>query len=244
MPDQSDKKNLSVLLVDSDASFRATLSGELKAQGFGVSMATSASKASELFPSLPFDAVIAESGTPDGGGLMLVRNLAEKGRQAPVILTSTDRAETLEEMQRQGAADLVHKPVSIRDLADRLRRVLGQGDKFHYFLNLRKSVAVASWVGDLRVADSEQLKKCLQEILAAKPEWVILNLHGFKGYDTVLAGELVKFQDSIRAVASLVPCGLEWNLREQMAANGLITEAEIQPSLKDALQYLLNVGMK
>ena len=77
------------------------------------------------------------------------------------------------------------------------------------------------------------------------PKFVILNLHGFTGYDAVLAGELVAFQQAIRdSRAWLILCGLEWTVREQMATKGLVVEGEILPALKDALQYVLEIGMK
>jgi DNA-binding NtrC family response regulator len=256
LPDKSDKSSKSergagsdhsqcVLIVDGDANFRSVIGAELKAQGYTVSMATNGRKAFELFPSMPFGLVIADSSPQGGNGLELIRDFAEKNLQVPVLLVSSSREESAEDMKRQGAADFLHKPVTARDVADRIRRIKGDGDTFRYFLNVRRTLLVASWVGELRVADSDQVKRCLEEISSAQPKYVIFSLHGFTGYDTVLAGEIVKFQEAIRATGAwLVLCGLEWNMREQMASKGLVVEGEIHPTLKDALQYVLEIGMK
>lgn len=245
MPDRNEPTANSILIVDGDANFRSTLAAELKAQGFVVSMATNGRKAFELFPSMPFSLVIADAGLAQGNGLDLIRDFGEKGITVPVLLTSSNRDDKPDEMKRQGAADLVHKPVTARDIADRIRRLRGEADTFRYFLNVRRALVVASWIGELRVADTDTVKRCLDEILATHPKYVIFNLHGFTGYDTVLAGEIVKFQEAIRAEnAWLVLCGLEWNMREQMAGRGLVVEGEIHPTLKDALQYVLEIGMK
>ena len=245
MPDRNEATANSILIVDGDANFRTTLGAELKAQGYSVSMATNGRKAFELFPSMPFVLVIADATLQVGNGIELIRDFAEKGITVPVLLTSSNLDDTPEEMKRQGAADFVHKPVSARDVADRIRRIRGEADTFRYFLNIRRSLVVVSWVGELRVADSATVKRCQNEILAASPKYVIFNLHGFLGYDAVLAGEIVKFQESIRTSnAWLVLCGLEWNMREQMAGRGLVVEGEIHPTLKDALQYVLEIGMK
>lgn len=245
MPDRNEPTANSILIVDSDANFRTTLAAELKAQGYVVSMATNGRKAFELFPTMPFALVIADAGLQPVSGLDLIRTFGEKGITVPVLLTSSNRDEKPDEMRRQGAADFVHKPVTARDIADRIRRIQGEADTFRYFLNVRRSLVVASWIGELRVADTDTVKRCLDEILGTHPKYVIFNLHGFTGYDAVLAGEIVKFQEAIRGInAWLVLCGLEWNMREQMAGRGLVVEGEIHPTLKDALQYVLEIGMK
>lgn len=245
LPDRNEPTTNSILIVDGDANFRSTLGAELKAQGFVVSMATNGLKAFELFPTMPFALVIADAGLRPGSGLDLIRDFGEKGITVPVLLTSSNREDKPEEMKRQGAADFVHKPVSAREIADRIRRIRGEADTFRYFLNARRSLVVVSWIGELRMADADTVKRCLEEVLGTHPKYVIFNLHGFTGYDTVLAGEIVKFQETIRGQnAWLVLCGLEWNMREQMAGRGLVVEGEIHPSLKDALQYVLEIGMK
>lgn len=256
MPDKNDKSCKSektadidhgqnVLIVDGDANFRSVIGAELKAQGFDVSMATNGRKAFELFPAMPFGLVIADTSPQGGNGLELIRDFAAKNIQVPVIIVSSNREENAEEMKRQGAADFLQKPVTARDVADRIRRLKGDGDTFRYFLNVRRTLVVVSWAGELLVADSDQVKRCLDEITAAQAKYVIFNLHGFTGYDTVLAGEIVKFQEVIRGTGAwLVLCGLEWNMREQMASKGLVVEGEIRPTLKDALQYVLEIGMK
>jgi len=236
---------ITILIIDSDTNYRTNLGSELKNHGYQVSMASCGSKAFELFPLMPFSVVVADIGMPNGNGLDLITTLAEKNIQVPVILTSSDHAVTAETARKAGAADFLHKPLNARDLMEKVRRVLGLPNSFSYFINQRRSLLVVSWVGELRVMDAEVLKKCLQETLKSPPKFVILNLNGFTGYDTVLAGELVAFQQAIRdSRAWLILCGLDWSVREQMATKGLLVEGEVLPALKDALQYVLETGMK
>jgi DNA-binding NtrC family response regulator len=234
-----------ILIVDGDASYRLNLSAELKGHGYQVSMASGGHKALELFPQMQFQVVVADMGMQAGNGSELIRLLAEQGKSTPVILTSSDPAVTEEEMKRAGAADWMHKPFSARALMEKVRRVMGLGTSFKYFVNQRRSLLVVSWVGELRVTDADCLQKCREEVAAVTEKFVILNLHGFTGYDPVLAADLVSFQQAIRDTGAwLVLCGLEWSVREQLATKGLVVEGEILPALKDALQYVLEIGMK
>lgn len=238
-------EQIHILIVDADASIRLNLGSELKSHGYQVSMASGGKKALELFPLMPFQIIVADSTMPNGNGSELIASLAEKNLPVPVILTSLDPNLTAEEAVRMGAADFMRKPLNARALMEKVRRVRGMGTSFKYFMNQRRSLVVVSWVGELRVLDSDQLKRCLEEVKATAPKFVILNLHGFTGYDTVLAGELVSFQQAIRDTSAwLVLCGLEWSVREQLASKGLVVEGEILPALKDALQYVLEIGMK
>ena len=44
-------------------------------------------------------------------------------------------------------------------------------------------------------------------------------------------------------IASIL-CGIAQELRERLASKGLIVESEVLPSIKEALQHLLTIGMK
>jgi len=229
---------ITILIVDSDASYRTKLGSDLKNHGYQVSMATCGNKALELFPSMPFQVVIADTTMPNGNGFDLIAELAKKNIRVPVILTSADRKVDPEAMKRAGGADFMHKPLNMRDLMEKIRRVRGLPSSFTYFINQRRTLVVVSWVGELRTLDSDALKLCLKETNKTPLKYVVLNLHGFTGYDTVLAGEIVGFQQTIRdRGAWLILCGLDWALQEKMATKGLVVEGEILPNLKDALQY-------
>ncbi len=210
------ENQITILIVDSDANYRSNLGSELKNHGYQVSMASSGNKAFELFPTMPFQVVVADMSMANGNGVEMIHSFAEKNIQVPVILTSNDREANAEEMKRLGAADFMFKPLTARDLMEKVRRVRGLPNSFTYFINQRRALVVVSWVGELRVLDSDSLKSCLNEALASPAKFVILNLHGFTGYDAVLAGELVAFQQAIRDTrAWLMLCGL-------LYINGLI----------------------
>jgi ActR/RegA family two-component response regulator len=236
---------INILIVDGDAHFRTNLGSELKNHGYKVSMATCGNKAFELFPQMPFQVVVADIHTANGNGLDIVRSFSAKNIKVPVILTSGERKLTTEAAKKLGAADFLYKPLNARDLMEKVRRVRGLPTSFSYFINQRRTLTVVSWLGELRATDTDTIKRCLEETMANPVKYVVLNLHGFTGYDTVLAGEIVAFQQKIRGSGSwLVLCGLEFTVREKLASKGLVVEGEIQGSLQNALQYVLEVGMK
>ena len=116
--------------------------------------------------------------------------------------------------------------------------------KFSYFLNERRALLVVSWVGELEANDSEAIEKCSQEVKKSPCKYVIVNLQGVTGYDPVLAGPIVKFQDAIRNKPSfLVLTELSKDLREKLATKGLIREGDIMNTIKDALQLVLTMGL-
>ena len=206
-------------------------------------MASGGAKAFELFPQMPFDVIIADLAMPSGNGLAFLKALKDQNLQIPVIFTSPDRSLDPASVLKAGAAGLLCKPVSLREVIENIRKIGGLPDTFSYFLNVRRTLIIASWIGELRPKDREAIKQCAYEVVKTAPKFVILNLHGLSGYDAILAGDIVEFQERIRKAAGwLILCGLERPLCEKMASNGLVNESNILPTLKDALQYMLEIG--
>lgn len=237
--------SLSILIVDNDANFRTSLGLELKKAGYRVSMASGGARAFSLFPAMDFDFIFADIAMPDGSGPELIRQLRARAKPAPVILISQNLEAKDTAFQELGAAAFLKKPFSPQEALEKIRFIRDTSRKFSYFLNARRTLTVISWVGDLSVSNAPLLKKCMEEVVAARSKYVILNLHGLTDYDPVLAGDIVNFQQRVRNMqAWLLICGLQTRLRERMAAKGLVVESEIVDNLQAALQYLIEVGLK
>ena len=237
--------NLSILIVDNDVNFRTSLGLELKKAGYRVSMAPGGARAFSLFPAMDFDFIFADIAMPDGSGPELIRQLRARAKPAPVILISQNLEAATTPYQELGAAAFLKKPFSPQEALEQIRFIRETSRKFSYFLNVRRTLTVVSWMGDLGATHGPLLKKCVEEVVAARSKYVILNLHGFTDYDPVLAGDIVNFQQRIRnGQAWLLVCGLQIRLREQMASKGLVVESEMVDNLQAALQYLVEVGLK
>jgi DNA-binding response OmpR family regulator len=237
--------SLSILIVDSDANFRTSLGLELKKAGYRVSMAPGGARAFSLFPSMDFDFIFADIAMPDGSGPELIRQLRARAKPAPVILTSQTLEADETPYQELGAVAFLKKPFSPQDALEQIRFIRETTRKFSYFLNVRRTLTVVSWMGDLAAPNAPILKKCGDEVMAAHSKYVVLNLHGLTNYDPILAGEIVNFQQRVRnQQAWLLICGMQTRLRERMASKGLVVESEIVENLQAALQYLMEIGLK
>jgi hypothetical protein len=118
-------------------------------------------------------------------------------------------------------------------------------DQYSYYLNVRRALSVVSWVGQLRAADMGSIKQCTIEMMTGRPKFVILNFHDFKGYDPIMVSEIRNFHQSVASLqAWLIVCGLSTALHDKMKVDGLIKEAHLVPNLKDALQFVIDIGIK
>lgn len=116
--------NVSLLLVDDEASLRQPLADYLVRQGFSVRQAADAAKARAALLEETPDLILLDIMMPGEDGLSLCRHLVE-AKDLPVILLTargeaTDRIVGLE----IGADDYVVKPFEPRELVARIRSVL------------------------------------------------------------------------------------------------------------------------
>jgi anti-anti-sigma regulatory factor len=115
---------------------------------------------------------------------------------------------------------------------------------FSYFLNIKRALVVVSWTGELRASDMKRVQGCINEITGSRAKFVIINLQGFTGYDSVLAHEIVRMQEKIRAMdAWLLFAGADERVKHKLAVNGLVKEDEMHESLRAALQFAMSTGL-
>jgi CheY-like chemotaxis protein/two-component sensor histidine kinase len=116
-----------ILLIDDEEIQVRTVQHMLERLGYRVMAKTRAPEALETFRTQPdaFDLVITDQTMPELTGVNLAREVFRVRPDMPVILY-TGYSETLdeEEVRSIGIRDFALKPLTVRDLAERIRRAL------------------------------------------------------------------------------------------------------------------------
>ena len=110
------KTSATLLIIDDDEVVRASLAAYLEDSGFSVLQANNGMQGLQVFEQEQPDLVICDLRMPQMSGLELIRQVAQRSSQTPVIVISgagvmSDVVEAL----RLGAADYLIKP--LEDLA-------------------------------------------------------------------------------------------------------------------------------
>lgn len=124
---KDDTKNLRLIYVEDNATIRQRVAEVLRANGFSVEEAATATDAQRVFSGENFDLVLLDILLPDGNGIDLLRELRH-GRNAgvPVIILSALGEEIDQRISGldAGANDYLAKPFSTRELIARIRAVM------------------------------------------------------------------------------------------------------------------------
>ena len=113
-----------LLLVDDDRRIRDLLSRFLRAEGYRVTTAESASDARAKLLGLHFDLLILDVMMPGESGFDLARFIRQSSSVPIVMLTARHEAEARIEGLQIGADDYVAKPFEPRELALRINNIL------------------------------------------------------------------------------------------------------------------------
>lgn len=117
----------SILLVDDEPSLTEMWQNMLRGLGYRMTVMTDAVKALEIFgaQSGDFDIVLTDMTMPDMTGLMLSEELLKIRPDIPIILfTGFSEMVTEEDARKAGIRDFFMKPVSLREIACSIRKVL------------------------------------------------------------------------------------------------------------------------
>ncbi|MGQ0572723.1 MAG: response regulator transcription factor [Pseudonocardia sp.] len=114
-----------VLLVDDEPDIVAMTAAFLRRAGYRVAVAGDARSGERILREQPVELVVLDLGLPDGSGLDVLRRMRGRGGWPPVIIMSGQGADTERVVGLElGADDYVVKPVSLAELAARIRAVL------------------------------------------------------------------------------------------------------------------------
>jgi signal transduction histidine kinase/CheY-like chemotaxis protein len=117
---------LSILLVEDVALNRRMIATMLRRDGHAVSEAEDGSTALEIYGAGPFDLVLLDVGLPDIDGLQILEAMKRSVRGSPaqfIILTASTAFAITERANGMGAARVLHKPVSAKQLRTAIQAV-------------------------------------------------------------------------------------------------------------------------
>ncbi len=106
-----------ILIIDDELSMREFLQILLTKEGYSVSTAGEGAKAIQLVEQENFDLVISDIKMPGMSGLEFLKQIREKGNNAPVILiTAYASPEDAVEAMKGGAYDYITKPFNVDEI--------------------------------------------------------------------------------------------------------------------------------
>jgi DNA-binding NtrC family response regulator len=134
---------MKILLVDDDQDFIDVLSDRMIIREIDVTSVTSAKEAFGLVEKFSYDAIILDLQMPEIDGLQALERLKAINPDLPVILL-TGHATVAKgvEAMKLGAIDVIEKPVDIRVLTEKLKKINTQkkswwATKLHSTLGLK-----------------------------------------------------------------------------------------------------------
>lgn len=130
-----------VMLIDDDQEFLDILAERLEIRGFEVAPFVSAKQALEKLQQFVFDVIILDLQMPEMDGLQTLERLSAMAADLPILLLTAHAtvAKGVKAM-KLGAADVLEKPVDIRELVKAIEAVATQkadkptsGNRIHQF---------------------------------------------------------------------------------------------------------------
>ena len=114
-----------VLFVEDDIQLGQALAAGLRQLGHAADWFTNGRDADGALLTIPYDAMVLDLGLPGGDGLVWLRRWRDRGIQLPVlVLTARDGIDQRIAGLDSGADDYLLKPITIDELAARLRALL------------------------------------------------------------------------------------------------------------------------
>jgi len=162
---------MKILVVEDDRGISSFLEKGLRAEGYGTTVAGSASEAGAVLEGdgSEVDLILLDLGLPSGDGRDLLRQVRRRGGTMPVIIL-TARAEVADKVDglNAGANDYVTKPFSFDELLARIRAASR---------SVAQPTASELSVGDLRLdLLSKVAWRAGRRIDLAPREWALLEL--------------------------------------------------------------------
>jgi two-component system, OmpR family, response regulator QseB len=171
-----------VLIVEDDPQLGEALAAGLRQLGHGVDAFCNGSQADAALQAAPYDAVVLDLGLPGGDGMHWLGRWRGRGLTLPVlILTARDAIEQRIGGLDAGADDYLIKPLSIDELAARLRatqrRAAGRAQAVwqHGALEYNPASKTVHWQG--RAVELTGRELALLEALLAQPQRVLSKAH-------------------------------------------------------------------
>jgi two-component system, NtrC family, response regulator AtoC len=186
-----------VLVVDDEALIRWSLAERLRADGYDIAEAATASEAVERASEQGPDLVLLDYKLPDEDGLVVLRKLRELDPDTLIVmLTAHSSVETVVEAMKGGAFDYLTKPFDLDDVSRRVARALDTTRLRRELRSLRDSLArpysLNSIIGE---SDAMQRVKTLVRKVATSPGSTVL-LTGESGTGKDLIAKVIHYSSN------------------------------------------------
>ena len=117
-----------ILIVEDDPWFAKFISSTLALEGFETTVLASGEALFQTIETKDFAAVVLDLGLPDEDGIVLARKLRARSKLPIIVVTGREGLEDKLASFDVGADDYMTKPVEPKELAARLRAVIGRVD--------------------------------------------------------------------------------------------------------------------
>lgn len=118
---------ITILIVEDDPWFAEFISKTLALEGFEATVVASGEALFQTVDTKAFAAVVLDLGLPDEDGIVLARKLRARSKLPIIVVTGRKELEDKLASFDVGADDYMTKPVEPKELAARLRAVIGRG---------------------------------------------------------------------------------------------------------------------
>ena len=113
-----------ILVVEDDVDVLITLMEFLIKSGFKVKSANSAEEAEEILKNEEINMVLTDIKLPGTDGIKLTKSIKKKYNLDVIVLTGYSLEYSYEDAIRNGASDLIFKPIKLNELLLRINRVI------------------------------------------------------------------------------------------------------------------------
>jgi DNA-binding response OmpR family regulator len=159
-------KKMRVFVVDDDRDFSESLSMAMEGRGFDVEVAFSGEEAIEKFRRMDFDIAFMDVRLPGMNGVESFLEIKKfKPRAKVVMMTGFSVEQLLEQAVKNGAWDVLRKPVDMNNIIDMLERIEPDGI--------------------LLADDDSDFVECIRELLTNKGYNVFIAENGVEAVEMV-----------------------------------------------------------
>ena len=122
-----EKEHKKIIIIDDDKVFLETLASVLKLSDFTVYEEQTAESGFEAIVNIEPDLVLLDINLPDKSGFEVLSaiNKSNKFSSLPVFLITGDTTVDVDKAFEKGADDCFFKPISSKDVIDRIKKTLG-----------------------------------------------------------------------------------------------------------------------
>ena len=131
--------NIEILILEDDALAAAEVKECLNGEGFVAKVARSRKQFDKMVQSHEYQLLIVDIGLPDGNGLDVIRMVREESEVGIIVISGLTEESDVVVAVELGADDYLKKPISIRELRAKIRRLLIRTEKAGYSKNLCRS---------------------------------------------------------------------------------------------------------